>query len=141
MKLQRTLAFSRRALLQFRHDRRTFAFVLVMPLLMILIFGYTFGGDVKGITVEVVNQDSGFLPGSEFPFIGSNDLILGNNITQNLNTDTLSIHFNTNSENARQLVRDGKAWSAIIFPANFTQNFLASLLTPGRISSPKIELY
>ena len=64
MRLRRTVAFSRRALLQFRHDRRTFAFVLVMPLLMILIFGYTFGGDVKGIAIEVVNYDTGILAGT-----------------------------------------------------------------------------
>ena len=60
----RTLAFSRRALLQFRHDRRTLAFVLIMPLFMILIFGYTFGGDVKNITIEVVNHDTGLQPGT-----------------------------------------------------------------------------
>ena len=68
MRLGRTLAFSRRALLQFRHDRRTFAFVLLMPLLMILIFGYTFGGDVKGITIEVVNYDTGLLSDSSHLF-------------------------------------------------------------------------
>lgn len=139
MRLRRTLAFSRRALLQFRHDRRTFAFVLIMPLLMILIFGYTFGGEVKGIAIEVVNHDTGLLPGSSL--LLPNGLFLAQNITQNLDEDELSLHINTDNENARQIVRKGKAWAAILFPANFTQNFLASILTPDTIPSPKIKIY
>ena len=57
MNLRRTLAFTRRILLQFRHDRRTLAFVLVVPILMMLIFGYTFGGEPKGLKIAVVNLD------------------------------------------------------------------------------------
>jgi len=139
MRLGRTLAFSRRALLQFRHDRRTFAFVLLMPLLMILIFGYTFGGDVKGITIEVVNYDTGLLSDSSHLF--PDGFFLARNITQNLDQDVLFLHTNTDGENAQQLVREGKAWAAIIFPLNFTQNFLSSLLTSDVTSSPKIEIY
>ena len=139
MKLRRTLAFSRRALLQFRHDRRTFAFVLLMPLLMILIFGYTFGGDVKGIKIEVVNQDTGILPDSSF--LHPKGFFLANNITRNLNDDILTVHTNTDPQDARKVVRDGNAWAAIVYPENFTQNFLASLRTPNSVSSPKIEIY
>ena len=139
MRLRRTLAFSRRALLQFRHDRRTFAFVLFMPLLMILIFGYTFGGDVKGIAIEVVNQDTGLPSGSSL--LLPDGLFLAQNITQKFDENVLSLHKNTNSENARQIVHDGKAWAAILFPANFTQNFLSSLMARDTIPSPKIEIY
>jgi len=106
---------------------------------MILIFGYTFGGDVKGITIEVANHDTGLLSGSSplFP----DGFFLAQNITQNLDKDVLFLHTNPDGENARQLVREGKAWAAIVFPANFTQNFLSSLLTSDMISSPKIEIY
>jgi ABC-2 type transport system permease protein len=139
MRLRRTLAFSRRALLQFRHDRRTFAFVIIMPLLMILIFGYTFGGDVKGVAIEVLNQDAGFPAGmsSLFP----DGLFLAKNITNNIDADILSLHTNTNISNARQKVHDGKAWAAIIFPANFTQNFLTSFMVQETFISPKIEIF
>ena len=139
MKLRRTIAFSRRALLQFRHDRRTFAFVLIMPLLMILIFGYTFGGDVKGIAIEVVNHDTGLLPGSSL--LLPDGLFLAQNITHNIDEDVLSLHTNTESENARQIIHEGKAWAAILFPTNFTQNFLASLMTSDTIHLPEIEIY
>jgi ABC-2 type transport system permease protein len=133
------LSFSRRALLQFRHDRRTFAFVLIMPLLMILIFGYTFGGEVKNIAVESVNYDTGLLAGTS-PLL-PHGLFLGQNITNNFDKDTFSIHMNTNSNDAQQFVHDGKAWAAITFPANFTQNFLTTIMTQDTSISPKIEIY
>jgi ABC-2 type transport system permease protein len=139
MRLQRTLAFSRRALLQFRHDRRTFAFVLIMPLLMILIFGYTFGGDVKGITIEVVNEDTGLPLGISPVF--PRGLFLAQNITNTIDTSVLSMHIDMNISDAHQKVHDGKAWAAIIFPANFTQNFLTTLMTQDMRTAPKIEVF
>lgn len=139
MRLRRTLAFSRRALLQFRHDRRTFAFVLVMPLLMILIFGYTFGGDVKGIAIEVVNDDTGISAGTS-PVL-PNGLFLAQKVIDTFDTDAFSLHTNINSSNARQIVHEGKAWAAIIFPANFTKNFLTAIMAQDMSLSPKIEVY
>jgi ABC-2 type transport system permease protein len=139
MRLRRTVAFSKRALLQFRHDRRTFAFVLIMPLLMILIFGYTFGGDVKSIVIEVVNYDTG-VPAETSPVL-PNDLFLAQKVTDTFDTDAFSMDMNTNSSNARQIVREGKAWAAIIFPADFTENFLTTIMTRDMSLSPKIEIY
>ncbi len=139
MKLQRTLAFSRRALQQFRHDRRTFAFVLIMPLLMILIFGYTFGGDVKDITIEVVNLDIGVPPGTS-PVLPQG-LMLADNITENLDENALSLHKNSDSDDARQKVDNGDSWAAIIFPENFTQNFLSAMATQDTVDSSKVEIY
>jgi ABC-2 type transport system permease protein len=110
-----------------------------MPLLMILIFGYTFGGDVKGIEIEVVNYDTGIRAGTS-PVL-PNGLFFTQNITDNFDTDTFSIHMNTNSSNAQQIVHEGKAWAAIIFPANFTKNFLTTIMTENMRASPKIEIY
>ncbi|VVB61227.1 ABC-2 family transporter protein [uncultured archaeon] len=139
MRLRRIAAFSRRALLQFRHDRRTLAFVLIMPLLMILIFGYTFGGDVKDIAIEVVDYDIGIQAGTS-PVL-PNGLFLAQKVIDNFDTDVFSMHTNTNSRNARQIVHEGKAWAAIIFPANFTENFLSTIKTQDMSFSPKIEIY
>ncbi|MFA5772334.1 MAG: ABC transporter permease [Thermoplasmata archaeon] len=109
MNARRTLAFTRRTLMQFRHDRRTFAFVLVMPLLMILIFGYTFGGEVSNVKVEVINQDVGYV---------------ADRVINNTNHDTLTITMSTDTVTSKKLVDDGKTWAAIIFPANFTSNLV-----------------
>ena len=141
MTVRRTLAFTKRSLLQFRHDRRTFAFILVMPLLMILIFGYTFGGDVQGVKVALINQDEGFqpiaVPGNPFP----QGLFLAQNITASLDTTTLSLQASTDPASARKQVDDGTLWAAIIFPENFSQDFLASLSHQGSVPRPHIEVY
>jgi ABC-2 type transport system permease protein len=139
VKFRRALAFSKRALFQFRHDRRTFAFILLMPLLMILIFGYTFGGDVSDITIEIVNNDIGVQKEASGGL--SNDLYLAKNIIEHFDKGVFSVHMNSNAINARQIVSEGKAWAAIIFPQNFSQNFLTTVLIHDMNFSPKIEIF
>jgi ABC-2 type transport system permease protein len=139
MNLRRTLAFTRRALLQFRHDRRTLAFILLMPLLMILIFGYTFGGDVGNVKVEVVNQDVGLAPGN-FSML-PHGLHMASSVIDNLNKNTLSIHDSSDPQEARQVVDKGNAWVAIIFPANFTTILIQNLNTSQVSARPVVEIY
>jgi ABC-2 type transport system permease protein len=139
MKVRRTLAFSRRALLQFRHDRRTLAFILIMPLLMIVIFGYTFGGDVQNITVEIVNQDEGIPAGVSPPL--PHGLLMATNITDTIDEEILSIHQSTKPDAARTKVDNGDAWVAILFPENFTANLITYLNNPEGSVHPTIELY
>jgi ABC-2 type transport system permease protein len=106
---------------------------------MILIFGYTFGGDVKDIAIVVVDYDTGIQAGTS-PFF-PNGLFLALKISDNFDTDAFSLHTNTNNTNARQIVHEGKAWAAIIYPANFTENFLTTIMTQDMSRSPKIEIY
>jgi ABC-2 type transport system permease protein len=141
MTIRRTLAFTKRSLLQFRHDRRTFAFIIVMPLLMILIFGYTFGGEVQGVKVALINQDKGIqsivLPGNPMP----PGLFLAENITASLDTTTLSLQTSTDPADARHQVDDGALWAAIIFPENFSENLFRRLSQPESVARPRIEVY
>ena len=58
MRLDRILAIAKKNLRSLKHDRRTAGFLVAMPLLMITIFGYTFGGDVTNLDVYVINLDS-----------------------------------------------------------------------------------
>ncbi len=138
MNMRRTFAFTKRALQQFRHDRRTLAFILVMPLLMITIFGYTFGGEVKDIGVEIVNLDQGLPAGTAPPQLGG--LTLADAIIANIDGDVLKISEATDPAAARAKVDDSEAWAAIIFPANFTSDLLkfASGQGPTR---PILEIY
>lgn len=139
MKLKRTLAFTRRALLQFRHDRRTLAFILVMPLLMILIFGFTFGGEVKNLKVEVVNLDKGMISS---PFsVSMNSLNISDRIENELDTDVLSIHMSGDVSASKKLVDEGNAWAAIIFPENFTVDFIRYAEKVAGAVKPAIEVY
>jgi len=106
---------------------------------MILIFGYTFGGDVKGIAIEIVNNDAG-LPSIVLPLLPEK-FALAENITQNIDETILTFHLDSNNEHARQRVDEGNVWAAVLFPENFTQNFLKAIVQHEAISLPKIEVY
>jgi ABC-2 type transport system permease protein len=112
-----------------------------MPLLMILIFGYTFGGDVSGVKVALINQDRGIqpinIPGIPF----SQGLFLADNVTAFLDTTTLSLQPSNDPKLARKQVDDGTMWAAIIFPENFSENFIVSLSQPGSATRPLVEVY
>jgi ABC-2 type transport system permease protein len=110
-----------------------------MPLLMILIFGYTFGGDVKGISLEVVNQDTG-LPGGVSPLF-PHGLYLAENITDTIDADILALHLSSDIDAAREKVDGGNAWAAVFYPANFTENFLVALGGHNAKITPKIAVY
>lgn len=107
MNARRVFAIARKSLSQFRHDKRTLGFVVGMPLLMVVAFGYTFGGTVHDVRTLVVNEDAG----------PSADRVLAN-----FTGDTLSFVAATDSDSARSEIRLGHAWAAMIFSANFSRD-------------------
>jgi ABC-2 type transport system permease protein len=54
----RSLVIARKELLQLRRDRLTFAMMVVLPLLQLLLFGYAINTDVRHIPTVVYDQDS-----------------------------------------------------------------------------------
>jgi len=112
MMVSRVLAVARKTLSQFRHDRRTLGFVVFMPLLMVVVFGYTFGGEVHNVRTLVVNDDAGFL-----------GLRMSDRILENITGDTLTLDaWTAGRDAARAEVASGRAWAVLAFAANFTEN-------------------
>jgi len=137
MNVRRMLGFTRRMLRQFRHDRRTLGFVIGMPLLMMLAFGYTFGGEVSNVKVVIVDQDAGIPPNPMLP----NGLNVGDRIVNKLDPTTLEMSKSTDWQAARDKVDRNEAWAAIRFSENFTLSFLLSVnATPGA-GQASIEVY
>ena len=117
MNFRRTFAFTRRILLQFRHDRRTLAFVLIVPLLMMLIFGYTFGGEPKGLKIAVVNLDE------KIQIINQEEsLSIAELVIHNLDDETFSINYYNTFKEAKEALQDTEVWAVFYFPANFSNN-------------------
>jgi len=109
---RRTLAIARKTLSQFRHDRRTLGFIVAMPLLMVVVFGYTFGGEVHDVRTLVVNDDVGFL-----------GFRMSDRILENITEDTLALEpWAGGRAAARAEVAAGRAWAVLGFSANFTEN-------------------
>ena len=116
MKVERVLAIAKKNLRSLKHDRRTVGFLVLMPLLMITIFGYTFGGNVKNISVCVVNLDQ-----------ASSGESISANITAYLQAgDTLHIESIYTSADgialATKKVKDADIWAVIIFNETFTED-------------------
>ena len=136
MKLDRVLAIARKNLRALKHDKRTVGFLVLMPLLMITIFGYTFGGDVKDLGVYIINLDSAPAESS----------VSGAIIEDILTRETLKVKEIYGPEDAaldpvlfaRGEVEDAKAWAAIVFSQNFTQDVqnAVSKLRNGTFSMP-----
>ncbi|HXY12131.1 MAG TPA: ABC transporter permease [Thermoplasmata archaeon] len=105
MGLLRVAAVARKALGQLSHDRRTVVFVLIVPLIVALVFGYGFGGQPTHIATVVVNDDQG-PAGSAF--------------LSALPGGVLDLSSSSSNSSAWSTVHSGSAWAAIVIPSNFT---------------------
>ncbi|MGO9775138.1 MAG: ABC transporter permease [Terracidiphilus sp.] len=57
MRLTRLLAVARKEVLQIVHDARSLMIVVLMPAVLVLLFGYGVNLDLKGLPVYVLDQD------------------------------------------------------------------------------------
>lgn len=127
MNARRMMAITRKVLRSLRHDRRTVAFLVFMPIFMIAIFGYTFGGEVKDVDVYVIDMDEGVGP------VDLSDLILAH-LGED---DSLKVVKVIRADDGmadplaygREKVANGEAWGCIAFPADFTMDMMA--FSPG----------
>ena len=58
MKAHRICAVTERVLRQIWHDKRVLVFMLVLPAVAMLLFGYSFSGDITDVRVAFVDEDN-----------------------------------------------------------------------------------
>jgi len=120
LKADRVLAIAKKNLRALKHDRRTVGFLVAMPLLMISIFGYTFGGNVTNLKIYIVNLDSA--PANQSVSLKIVDFLE--------RSDTFDIVKTYGPEDAlanpvavaRDEVRGADIWAAIVFNETFSQD-------------------
>ncbi len=108
---RRTLVVTKRVLRQISRDKRTFGMLIIMPIIIMLIFGFALGGDIINIPIVVENADTEY-----------NSLTFGDNITSLLQEDD-RVYYNVgdfikNKEN----VDNGLYYAAIYIPPNFSES-------------------
>lgn len=130
--LRRTMAIAFRTMNQFRRDRRTIALMSIVPIVIMLIFGLAFSGEVRNVPVIIDNQD--VLYTNPFPPIS---LHLGPNITDNLVADDgVDVTFG-NYDQGIDSVELGYVYAAVLIPANFSE-LVVRMLTGENVT---IQLY
>lgn len=109
MNKRRLLAITRKEFIQILRDRPTLVIVLVMPVMMMLIFGYAVSTDVDRIPTVVFNQD----PGAASRFL--------------LEKFQQSKYFNFTGQagsygEIREMIESGAARAALVIPPGYSSN-------------------
>ncbi len=116
----RVLTVSKRVIKQITRDRRTFGMLIVMPILIMLVFGIALSGEVKNIPIIIDNQDQSIDTG----IISFN---AGDQIFDSLEDDNrVNLKTDTWKEGVK-LVEDGEYFASLLIPNNFSKNLAAKI--------------
>lgn len=117
--LNRVGAVTWRVLKQISRDRRTFGMMIAMPAIIMLIFGFALGGEVKNVPIVVDNQDAGYTTASG-PSTNTT-LLFGGNITSALQNDDRVKVTQCSFDSGRYGVDDGTYYAVVLIPTNFSE--------------------
>jgi ABC-2 type transport system permease protein len=134
---KRMIAVTARILQQIRRDRRTLGMMVMMPALIIFIFGIALSGEVKNVPVAFDDSDAGY----SYPVgPGINQSInLGEKLKEALSgDDRVQISFNA-FDDGRSGVDSGTYYAAVRVPINFSEN--AFLLSHGSNAALVVDVY
>ncbi|MHA1667197.1 MAG: ABC transporter permease [Candidatus Heimdallarchaeaceae archaeon] len=131
---KRTLAIAFRTMNQFRRDRRTLGLLFIVPIMIMLIFGLAFSGEIKNAPILLDNQDVAY--SNTFPSV---TLDLGKELVQVLqNDDSVDITQGNYNEGVDG-VEKGKFYASILIPENFSESVVRMLI--GENVTVKLFVY
>ncbi len=119
------MAVAWRVLKQISRDKRTLGMMIVMPAIIMLIFGFALGGQIKNEPILLDNQDAGY--NVTFGTTTLSSLHFGDNLTATfLADDRVKITLG-NFDTGKIGVDNGTYFASIMFPENFSETlFLKS---------------
>lgn len=112
----RIVAVLRKELLQLRRDRLTFAMLIGVPILQLVLFGYAINGDPKHLPTALVALDDG-------PLVRSV-------VAAAVNTGYFDIVQVGSDAEAEQAIAVGRVQFALVFPADFSRRVLRGETPP-----------
>jgi len=130
--MRMTWLVSKRVFRFFLRDKRLIVLMLVVPVVMSLVIGYGFGGEVDHISIVVLNNDEP----TAIPISFSESLIdyldTGTDLVDVTMVSTTSI---TNWTEAKQAILDDDFYGAVLFPAGFTDTLADKYLNGSDVST------
>jgi ABC-2 type transport system permease protein len=117
--VNRVGAVTWRVLKQIGRDRRTLGMMIAMPAIIMLIFGFALGGEVKNVPITVDNQDNGYTVTQSS---GLNSTVyFGGNLTTSLLADDRVKVTQCTFDSGTNAVDNGSCYAAILIPSNFSE--------------------
>ena len=113
----RSLAVSKRVLLQIVRDRRTVGFIVVFPLIFVLLFGLAFGGEISNVKTAYINDDKPY-----FNSFISGELLI--HLKADARVSLTDVTGSLSYEQAKDAVRLGEYSAVIYFKQNLTNNII-----------------
>jgi ABC-2 type transport system permease protein len=135
MNIRRSLSIAKRVFRGLKNDRRLLALMFVAPVLAMFVFGLAFSGDVKDVSVVVVDNDEGFqVPGSPAT------MYISQMIVSNFDEEVLTVHYVDGVEAGTRRVEEGEAYALIVFPEHFSEDVYLKTQDPSYTGSTTIEV-
>jgi ABC-2 type transport system permease protein len=113
----RVATLTLRIVKQFWRDKRTFALVFVVPILVLTIFAYVIGTEVKNIKVAFVSEDEGIE-------VAGVKLSFSQFLKEALDEEETFKVVSVSSQKARELLESSEVKAVIEIPKSFTKNVL-----------------
>src|SRR5512135_1191151 len=110
LSLARIVAVLRKEFVQLRRDRLTFAMLIFVPIMQLVLFGYAINSDPKHLPAAVVALD-------QSPFVRSI-------VRAAENTDYFKVIEVASESDAERMIARGEVQFAFVFPSDFTQRLL-----------------
>jgi ABC-2 type transport system permease protein len=120
MQLTRLLAIARKEAIQLRRDPRSMTLAFVLPIFLLLFFGYAISWDIRDIRIAVVNEDGGQR---------SRQLI---EAMEGSTFFTVARHLSSRSEVNEQLATGGLS-GVLIIPAGFSTKLVQHQKAPVQL--------
>ena len=113
-------------------DVRTLALIVVLPLFFVLLYGNSFSGTFRDLSIVIVNEDNG-LASVRTEEVGRITLAvdLADAFVAQLDRRTFDVVIGDDPEAAEASVATQGVWAALVFPRNFSHAVVNEVLRQG----------
>lgn len=128
----KSLAVMRNVLRRIVRDVRTLALIVILPLFFVLLYGNSFSGSYKNLTIIIVNEDNG-LASVRTSEVGRITLTvdLATKFVAALDPQMFNVVMSDNPDTASASVGKSGVWAALVFPKSFSNAVVNAAVRAG----------
>jgi len=128
----KSLAIARNVLRRIAHDPRTLILIVILPLFFVLLYGNSFSGSYKDLTIVIVNEDNG-LASVRTAEVGriTLDVGLAQAFVDALDAAMFDIIMLDSAIDAEAQVGRPGTWAAVVFPKSFSNAVVNEAVRAG----------